>query len=193
MNALSSFLEMYEATPMYAIYWAIAAVASTVFVFQAISLFAGFDTDSDFSGGDASFDADGLNLVSVKTVACLLLGFGWTGVLFYGIIENPLLLAGLALLVGLGFMVIIAFLLRQVLRLSQDNTFRVEKAVGKVGEVYLRIPADGQKDGKISVSVEGSVHELQAKNLGCEDIPTGAKVRILQALDSNTVVVEAII
>lgn len=178
---------------MYAIYWAIAAVASTVFVFQAISLFAGFDTDSDFSGGDASFDADGLNLVSVKTVACLLLGFGWTGVLFYGIIENPLLLAGFALLVGLGFMVIIAFLLRQVLRLSQDNTFRVEKAVGKVGEVYLRIPADGQKDGKISVSVEGSVHELQAKNLGCEDIPTGAKVRIVQALDSNTVVVEAII
>lgn len=193
MNALSSFLEMYEATPMYAIYWAIAIIASTVFVFQAISLFAGFDTDTDFSGGDASFDADGLSLVSIKTVACLLLGFGWTGVVFYGIIENPLLLAGLALLVGLGFMLLIAFLLRQVLRLSQDNTFHVEKAVGKMGEVYLRLPAEGLKDGKITVSVEGSVHEIQAKNLGCEDIPTGAKVRIVEAIDSNTVLVEAVV
>lgn len=193
MNALSSFLEMYEATPMYAIYWAIAIIASTVFVFQAISLFVGFDTDGDFSGGDASFDADGLNLVSVKTIACLLLGFGWTGVLFYGSIENPILLAGLSLLVGLGFMLLIAFLLRQVLRLSQDNTFRVEKAVGKIGEVYLRIPANGEKNGKITVSVEGSVHELQAKHLGNEPIPTGAKVRIAKALDSNTVIVEAVV
>lgn len=193
MTALFSFSEMYEATPMLAIYWIIALVATTVFVIQAISLFVGFDTDSDFSGGDAAFDADGLNLVSVKTIACLLLGFGWTGVLFYESIENPLLLAALALLIGLGFMVLIALLLRQVLRLSQDNTFRVDKAVGKVGEVYLRIPAEGLKDGKITVSVEGSVHELQAKNLGLQDIPTGAKVRILQALDSNTVLVEAVV
>lgn len=112
---------------MYYIYWGAAIVASAVFLVQTISLFIGFDTDHDFSGGDTDFDADGLNLVSVKTVACFILGFGWTGVIFYPIIDNKLWLAALAVLIGLVFMVLIAFLLQQVLRLSQDNTFRVEK------------------------------------------------------------------
>ena len=116
-------------------------MASAVFVVQTLSLFIGFDTDHDFSGGDTDFDADGLNLISVKTVACFILGFGWTGVIFYDFIDNKFWLMALSFLVGLVFMVLIAFLLRQVLRLSQDNTFRVEKTLGHVAEVYLSVPA----------------------------------------------------
>ncbi len=57
-------------------------------------------------------------------------------------------------------------------------------------DVYLRIPADADKSGKVMVSYEGSLHELQAFNASAEDIPTGAKVHIVEAIDDATVRVE---
>ena len=185
-----TLLDLFLQNSMYYIYWGAAIVASAVFLVQTISLFIGFDTDHDFSGGDTDFDADGLNLVSVKTVACFILGFGWTGVIFYPIIDNKLWLAALAVLIGLVFMVLIAFLLQQVLRLSQDNTFRVEKTLGHVGEVYLNIPAAPGKSGKVMVSIDGSVHELLAVTTHTADLQTGARVRIVEVIDQDTVRVE---
>lgn len=185
-----SLFDLILQSPMLYTYWAAAVVSSILFAIQTVSLFLGFDTDSDFSGGDAQFDFDGLQLVSLKTVSCFVLGFGWTGVIFYPHIDNPLWLASLAVLVGLGFMLGIAFLLRQVLNLSQDNTFHLSQCVDSVAEVYLRIPAQGR--GKITVSIEGSMHELQAISKEENDIPTGSKVRIVQVIDDNTVQVQPI-
>lgn len=173
--------------PMLYTYWIAAIVSSVIFVIQTIMLFVGFDADHDFSGGDAAFDADGFQLLSVKTLVCFVLGFGWTGVIFYPEIESAWLLAALATGGGLLFMLGIAFLLKQVLRLSQDNTFHLEQCVGSVGEVYLRIPVQGT--GKITVSVEGSNHELQARSASTADLPTGSKVRVLSIIDENTVLV----
>lgn len=185
-----TFLDLFLQNSMYYIYWGAAIVASAVFVVQTLSLFIGFDTDHDFSGGDTDFDADGLNLISVKTVACFILGFGWTGVIFYDFIDNKFWLMALSLLVGLVFMVLIAFLLRQVLRLSQDNTFRVEKTLGHVAEVYLSVPAAPGKNGKIIVSIEGSLHELLAVTTHTADLQTGSRVRIVEVIDEDTVRVE---
>lgn len=171
-------------------YWVVALVATVLFLFQAVSLFIGFDTDTDMSGGDVSFDADGLNLVSVKTVACFLLGFGWTGVLLSPYVANPFLLAGVALLVGLVFMLLIALLLRQVLRLSQDNSFRIEQTVGTTAEMYLGV-ADGEHHmGKVTLSQNGTLHELLAISRGGMAIPTGAKVKVVEVIDDQTVRVE---
>ena len=185
-----TFLDLFLQSSMYYIYWGAAIVASAVFVVQTLSLFIGFDTDHDFSGGDTDFDADGLNLISVKTVACFILGFGWTGVIFYDFIDNKFWLMALSFLVGLVFMVLIAFLLRQVLRLSQDNTFRVEKTLGHVAEVYLSVPATPGKNGKIIVSIEGSLHELLAVTTHTADLQTGSRVRIVEVIDEDTVRVE---
>lgn len=84
-------------------------------------------------------------------------------------------------------------LLKQVLTLSQDNTFHTEKVVGYTADVYLRIPADTRKSGKIMVSHEGSMHELQAFNTSGEEIPTGAKVRVVATIDDAAVLVEKVI
>lgn len=177
---------------MLQVYWIAAILASAVFVVQAIGIFMGFDSDADFDGGDADFDVDGFHLVSVKTIVCFILGFGWTGVLLYDSIESLWLLNLLAFGVGLLFMLIIAFLMFQMMKLAQDNSFRIASTVGKTAEVYLRIPAAKADAGKITVSVEGSIHELEAVTKGDADIPTGSRVRIVEALDENVVVVELI-
>lgn len=185
-----SLWEQFLLSPMYYIYWGIALISSLVFTIQTIMLFVGFDTDADFSGGDVAFDVDGLALVSVKTVACFLLGFGWSGVILAPLFENAWVVALISLGIGALFMFGAWILLKQVLTLSQDNTFHADKIVGYTADVYLRIPADADKSGKIMVSYEGSLHELQAFNAGAEEIPTGAKVHIVEAIDDATVRVE---
>lgn len=135
----SSYWDLFLQSPTYYLYWGTAIVASVVFLIQIALLLFGFDTDADFSGGDTSFDIDGLSLVSVKTVACFLLGFGWTGVLCYPEIQNQWWLGIVAFSVGALFMLIVYYLLCQVLRLSQNATFDTAQSVGTVGDVYLRI------------------------------------------------------
>ena len=186
----NSLWEQFLLSPMYYIYWGIALISSLVFTIQTIMLFVGFDTDADFSGGDVAFDVDGLAFVSVKTVACFLLGFGWSGVILAPLFENAWVVALISLGIGALFMFGAWILLKQVLTLSQDNTFHADKIVGYTADVYLRIPADADKSGKIMVSYEGSLHELQAFNAGAEEIPTGAKVHIVEAIDDATVRVE---
>ena len=181
------------------IYWILALVSSVIFVIQAIMTFVGFDSDADIEladapdaipeSGDADFDADGFHLISVKSVVSFILGFGWTGVLFWDSIKSPFLLGLLAFVVGMIFMSLIAFLLFQIRKLDKDNTFRVEKVIGMNAEVYLRIPAARKDTGKINVSLHGSMHELEALTDG-EEIPTGGKVKILAKVDGETVVVE---
>ena len=190
MTTDMSLWEQFLQAPMYYIYWGIAILASLVFTIQTIMLFVGFDTDADFGGGDVAFDVDGLALVSVKTVSCFLLGFGWSGVILAPFFENGWIVALISLGVGALFMLGAWFLLKQVLTLSQDNTFHADKIVGYTADVYLRIPADADKSGKVMVSYEGSLHELQALNASEEDIPTGAKVRIVEAIDDATVRVQ---
>lgn len=184
MEELQKIVQNMDAMEM--IYWGMALLATVVFAIQAVMLFMGFDADADFSGGDADFDADGVNLVSLKTIACFLLGFGWTGALLYKTVENGAVLAGIAIAVGLLFMFLMAFMLRQVLKLSKDNTFSTLRVVGAVAEVYLRIPGDDEC-GKVTVSFEGSTHELLA--YADEEIPTGHKVIIDKAIDESSVFV----
>lgn len=196
-------IETFESMPTtLQIYWILAAVSSVIFIIQAIMTFAGFDADADADipdapdsipdSGDAAFDADGFHLVSVKSIICFILGFGWTGVVCWDLIPNRIVLALVATLVGLVFMASIAFLLYQVMKLNKDNTFHVEQVIGQTAEVYLRIPAARSDSGKITISHNGSVHELEALTEG-NDIPTGAKVRITAKVDGDTVLVETLV
>lgn len=184
MEELQEMVRKMDAMEM--IYAATALIASVVFIIQTIMLFVGFDTDADFSGGDADFDAQGINLVSVKTVVCFLMGFGWTGVLLAPVVESPYVVAGIATAVGVCFMLLIALLLRQVLKLSKDNTFSIHNTVGLTAEVYLRIPG-GDEAGKVTVSLDGSTHELLA--FADSEIPTGARVTIDHVIDEGSVFV----
>ncbi len=195
-------IETFESMPTtLQVFWILAAVSSVIFIIQAIMTFVGFDSDSDIeladapdeipASGDADFDADGFHLVSVKSVVSFILGFGWTGVLFWDTITSPLWLGLLAFVVGMIFMSLIALLLFQIKKLDKDNTFRIEKVIGMNAEVYLRIPAARKDTGKVNVSLNGSMHELEALTEG-EEIPTGGKVRIVAKVDGETVIVEKI-
>lgn len=180
---------------MLQVYWALAIIASVVFAIQAVMTFIGFDAETNLDvpdDVDSDFDVEGFHLVSVKTIVSFVLGFGWTGVLLWNDIENPFLLGFLALIVGLIFMSLIAWMLYLVLKLDRDNTFRIQKVVGLSADVYLTIPASKSNTGKIIVSLNGSMHELEAVTLSSEPIATGSRVKIIGVETGETVLVEII-
>ncbi|MFR0679157.1 NfeD family protein [Dysgonomonas mossii] len=163
-------------------YWYIAIGASVIFIIQTIMTFVGADADT---GVDADFDGnlDGgdspFQLFSLRNLINFLLGFGWAGVSLYTAIENNVLLAIVAFLVGLLFIAFFFFIMRALLKLSEDNSFKIEDTIGKTADVYLSIPAAKTGKGKVFISVKGSTHELSAITNSVDEIKNGSLVKVV--------------
>jgi hypothetical protein len=183
------FLESLE--PLNQGFWYIALAASLIFLLQTILTFIGgghsdgihTDFTGDVSHGDTPFQ-----LFSLRNLINFLLGFGWGGVAFYNSIGNKALLFFVAILIGTGFLFIFFILILQILKLTEDNTFKMENLIGKTGEVYLTIPANMSGKGKVLISVNGSNHELQAMTEAEESIPSSYSVRVIYIYDKILVV-----
>jgi membrane protein implicated in regulation of membrane protease activity len=98
----------------------------------------------------------------------------------------------LALFVGILFVAIFFFILRQMMRLAEDNSFKISETINQIAQVYIPIPEQKKGRGKISISVRGSVHEIDALTNSESRIGTGASVRIVTIEDAGLVVVEKI-
>ena len=172
------------------IFWCVGIVAGIVFIIQSILTFIGLDSDAD--AGFDGVEMDGVTgFFSFKNLINFLLGYGWGGVCLSNAVPSPVGLQLAAIGVGLAFVCLFLLVLRQVLRLGVDKTFHVEDAVGHTADVYLRIPAARGGSGKVQVSVNGSVHELEAMTDG-DAIPTGAKAKVVGTITSDSVLVERI-
>jgi len=177
--------------PTLKIYWGIAIIASLFFAVQTIISFVGGDVfdDVDF---DADSHSDGVShFFSVRNLVNFLLGAGWGGVCFYGSISSKALLMVVAFVCGIVFVMIFFFLIKILLKLSKDNTFQFEETLGKTADVYIPIPENKSGKGKIQISVRGSFHELDAITAG-EKITTSNKVKVVEIIDNQLVVVEKI-
>lgn len=173
------------------VYWCIALAASLVFVIQMVMTFVGLDgsdgMQADFDGN--LDDGGGAGQVfSLRNFVNFLLGYGWGAICFHPLIGSPMWLNAVAVAVGLLFVLLFFFLMKQMTRLATDKTFRMEQVVGKSADVYLTIPAQMSGRGKVQVSVGGAYHELDAMTRG-ERLPTGSKVRIDDLVDGQTLVV----
>lgn len=180
--------------PLLRIFWFVAIPVSTIFVIQTIMTFAGIDSadgvDADFDGdldhGDAPFQ-----LFSFRNLINFLMGLGWTGISFFQIITNKPLLIGVSVLVGAGFVLLFFIIMKQVQKLSEDNSFRIESTLKKTAYVYLRIPEQKTGHGKIQISVNGSFREIDAMT-SHDSIPSGSTVLIVSIENPNLVLVEKI-
>ncbi len=173
-------------------YWYIAIPVSLIFIIQAIMTFVGLDSgdgleadfDGDMDGGDEAFQ-----LFSFRNLVNFLLGLSWGGISFYKLIENKLVLGLVAFAIGAAFLIVFFLIMRQLKKLEEDNTFTVQMALDRTGDVYLKIPAEKSGSGIIQVSVQGSVREIKAVTEG-EEIPSGAMIRVIAILSQDLVVVE---
>lgn len=198
LATISSWLGGME--PLLRAFWVVALLATLVFAIQMVLTLVGIgdtDTDVDMSGMDADATGDtmdtggAIQLFTIRNMVNLMLGIGWGGVCFYSSIPNRPLLVVVAVLCGIAMVVAFLFMFRQLMKLESNGAFRIEDCVGKACDVYLRIPAARSGQGKVQVSFGGSVQELDAVTDG-EQLPSGAKVRIVRLIEGRLLLVEKI-
>lgn len=176
--------------PLLRTFWLIAIPSSLIFLIQTAMTFFGSDAsdglDADFDGIDAPFQ-----LFSFRNLISFLLGFSWTGISFYTMISNPLWLILLSLAVGFVFIGMFFIIIKSMLKLTEDNSFKINHTIDKVAEVYLTIPGQKSGKGKVIVSVNGSVHELAAMTEN-EAIASGKSVKVVGVTGDQVLLVQSI-
>lgn len=195
------------------VFWGCAIAASIVFVIQNALMLLGLgdmdsdvdadvstdfdvhaDADTDISSGHAGHEgtlgsAGIFSLFTLRNFINFFLGFGWGGISFAPVIQDRTLLVLVAILSGLLFVTVFVFLFRALMKLEKNGNFKIQDCVGHTASVYLRIPARREAAGKVQVSINGSVHEINAFTDG-DFLPTGSRVKIVQIIDSGSLLVE---
>ena len=173
------------------VFYAIAIATSAVLVLQLILSFFGLDgdADADFDAGDAGHGG-GVGILSVRTVTAFFTGFGWGGVaaLEAGIALVPSVL--LAVAAGSALMGAVFALMRGLYAMRYSGTLDYRNAIGAAGSVYLPVPAAMAGPGQIEVRVQGRLCVVQAFTRAPAKIPNRARVRVVDVLDQQTLLVE---
>jgi hypothetical protein len=174
-------------------YWFIAIPVSIIFMIQTVMTFMGTDSTDGLSADfDGDFSADTpFQLFSLRNLINFLLGFSWAGISFYSTLSNKGLLIGVSVVIGALFLILFFLIIRQLQRLAEDNSFKIEETLDKTAEVYLKIPAQKTGLGKVIISVRGSVRELNALTEG-DTIPSGSLIKVVKIESGNLLIVERI-
>jgi membrane protein implicated in regulation of membrane protease activity len=185
--------------------WSIALPASGFFVIQMFATFLGMDGNPDVSadfsgdinstsdlGAPGDTDAPGsvpFQLFTLRNFINFLLGLGWGGIAFYPALGKAgSTVAGA--ITGTVLVILVMYMFRWLSKMTQSGNLDIRNAIGREAEVYLSIPENNSGRGKVHVSVQGTLRELDAGTTG-EKIPTGSRVKVI-SVSNNLLIVEKI-
>lgn len=174
------------------IYWGLAIPATLLFLIQLVTTFVVGDFDSDIPDSDLEVETDGgigFQFFTFKNMVAFFMLFSWTGIASIDSGYSMTTTVIISVLSGFFMMVIMATLFYYLSKLRQSGTLKIERAVGKIGETYLRIPGKRGGFGKIQLTLQGSVHEFDALTDQGEDIPTGTIIQIIEVIDQSKMLV----
>jgi hypothetical protein len=200
------------------LYGVCAVIGGTVLLFQFITTLLGLSHDADDAsgvdfehmpgdvhGGDIDHDgADGhsaehahahgsswfFSMITYRTVVAAITFFGLGGMAARSTRIGPEAGFVVALLAGAAAMYGVYYLMRLLVRLKADGTVRLDRAIGKTGTVYLRVPAGREGQGKVTLNLQNRTVEYRAVT-GQEELPTGATVVVTAIVGPDTVEVVA--
>lgn len=174
------------------IYWALAIPSTLLFLIQLVTTFLVGDFDSDVPDADLEVECDGgigFQFFTFKNMVAFFMLFSWTGIACLDSGYSMLTTIIVSLLSGIAMMTVMATLFYYLSKLHQSGTLKIDRAVGKIGETYLRIPSKRGGFGKIQLTLQGSVHEFDALTDQEEDIPTGTIIQIIEVIDNSKMLV----
>jgi hypothetical protein len=180
---------------MFAFFVACAVLGGALLVLQVVLAVVGIDgAHGDLDGhhdGLAHVVGHGLDLFSARSITAGLAFFGLAGAGAARAGWRPGLATFCAATAGLAAMLAVAWIMSQLLRLEDDGTVRVDRAVGAPATVYLAIPGEKGGAGKVTLTLQGRTVEYQAVTAGAP-LPTGAPVIVVDVVSSDTLEVAAL-
>ena len=201
--------------PAMKVLWAVTLSASLVFVIQTIMTFLGAAGDSDFDinsdtdligdiadgsvdvggspeAGESGQLGTGMNLLTFRNFINFLIGFGWTAILLKDSVPALALRMLIAIVVGVVLVAVVMLLFKWLTNMQQSGNINVYKsAIDCEGSVYLTIPGGRAGEGKVQITINNAVREYDALTDG-DTIPTGAPIKVLEAINDYTLLVEEI-
>jgi len=174
------------------VYWIIALISSVIFLILMVMTIVGGEVD-DMGDVDADIDADtgiGFQFLSFKNLMGFFTIFGWSGIACF----SEEVSKGLTLLIstaaGLAMMVIMATLFYYLSKLVSDGSLNLKNALNHVGEVYLTIGANRANIGKVQITVQGGLRELDALTDEDEDLKQGAVIKVTEVTSNGILIVK---
>jgi hypothetical protein len=144
--------------------------------------------------GDAQGSTRAFHILNLQTISAFVMGTGWFGLaVLHGALGFDAS-GGIALLLGAGFGVFLAWLqiwvLQKLLFLQSSGAqFNPREAIDHVGKVYMRIPEANTGVGKVRLPVSGSMRILPAASQG-DAIESFTSVRVVGVQGDGTLVVQ---
>ena len=93
---------------------------------------------------------------------------------------------------GFLLMMMVWWFMKFLHSLSEKGNMDYVYAIGETGQVYLPIPPNREKAGKVEVMIQGRLTVVDAFTDDTVKIPNRAKVRVLDIIGDDTLVVEAV-
>ena len=174
------------------IYLFLAVTATALFMIRLGLQFFFGDADTDVHV-DAHMDSTGaFELFSLLSVLAFFMGVGWMGLacrVSWGM--GSALSAVSATAFGLSLMGLSSGLMYAVRQMAEEGRYDVNTAIGEIGKCYLTIPAKGEGQGQVEITVSGRLKVLPAISNG-DRIPAFQRVKIVAVEGEDTFVVEPV-
>lgn len=186
------------------IFACVAIPATVVLLVQTVLMLVGIGLEAD--GGDISvgesidadspeFDVDldgmdALRIFSIRGIIAFLVVFGWVGFVMDRAGVMLLITVPVAAVCGFLMMLVLALLMRTVMRLRNDGNLDNRNALGVSGRVYLTVPPARTGEGKVNVLLQGTYVERDAVTDEGEPIPTGCEIVVIGLSGQTTLVVK---
>lgn len=151
---------------------------------------AGLDFDADgFSDSSSLSEAADFRFVSLRGIIAFATIFGWTGAALTQGDTHIAIILVLSTICGLIAMTVIALLFFGVSKLQGSGNISYRNAVGSPAEVYIPIPANQSGVGKVMVTVQERLIEVDAITSEPELLRTGERVTIIDLYSPTTLIV----
>lgn len=168
-------------------YWVFALPSTLIFLFILVTTFFGGDS-MDASPDDLDTEVEtgvASQYFTFKNLVGFFLLFSWTGIacLHGGVGTGTTVV--LSLVAGTAMMLAMVWMFRSMNRMTESGTLRMENAVGRTANVYMQVPGARRGMGKVHLTIQGSLRELDALTDDGHDLSTGTIVRVEEVIDGH--------
>lgn len=188
----NNFFDFYTLFEESSLFWFLALTGTGMFLIQFVLNFFGMDDSGETPEDSTLADAGKFQWLTKHGLTGFLMMFGWAGLTSQNEFELPLALTlFIATFIGLFTAFVISFIFKMAKKLhSPGCVFNIDDTIGKEAFVYQLISIYGK--GKITLSVDGITHELDAMTYDREDIASFELVSIIKKIDNQTVLVTSL-
>jgi len=179
----------------------IAVTSTAILVIFLVLMIIGvegtdYEGSPDYTGTSVYNDTPvagifGLKIINFRSILIFLSVSAWLAFLFYPL-TGWVWATVIATTVGAAIAIFVAYLYYQAMKLESSGNINYLLAVGKTAVVRVRVPKSRGGKGKIAITLQERLVEIDAVTDEEEDLVSNAYVEVVDLLDENTLIVQKI-